>query len=99
MNQIRTRAMNMITVKAADGSDAANYDMSTYDSPWADQDTARKAVRFERRLELAMEGHRTFDLRRWGVVETVINRYIPKEAEVITPFAKGQVYVVRGDAK
>ena len=92
VNQIRTRAMNMTTVKAADGSDAANYDMSTYDSPWTDQDTARKAVRFERRLELAMEGHRTFDLRRWGVAETVINRYISKEAEVITPFAKGQVY-------
>ena len=92
VNQIRTRAMNMTTVKSAEGSDAVNYDMNTYDSPWADQDTARKAVLFERRLELAMEGHRTFDLRRWGVAETVINRYIPKEAEVITPFAKGQVY-------
>ena len=57
--------------------------MNTYDSPWTDQDTARKAVRFERRLELAMEGHRTFDSRRWGVAETVINQYIPKEAEVI----------------
>ena len=31
---------------------------------------ARKAVRFERRLELAMEGHRSFDLRRWGVAWT-----------------------------
>ncbi|PSR10088.1 MAG: RagB/SusD family nutrient uptake outer membrane protein, partial [Candidatus Arcticimaribacter sp.] len=92
VNQIRTRAMNMTTVKAADGSDAANYEMNTYDSPWTDQATARKAVRFERRLELAMEGHRTFDLRRWGVAETVINRYISKEAEVITPFAKGQVF-------
>ncbi len=66
--------------------------MNTYDSPWTDQDTARKAVRFERRLELAMEGNRIFDSRRRGVAETVINQYIPKEAEVITPFAKGQVY-------
>jgi hypothetical protein len=56
VNQIRTRAMNMTTVKSAEGSDAVNYDMITYDSPWADQDTARKAVLFERRLELAMEG-------------------------------------------
>jgi hypothetical protein len=30
------------------------------------QDYARKAVRFERKLELAMEGHRFFDLQRWG---------------------------------
>lgn len=56
VNQIRTRAMNMTTVKSAEGSDAVNYDMITYDSPWADQDIARKAVLFERRLELAMEG-------------------------------------------
>ncbi len=27
---------------------------------------AREAVRTERRLELAMEGQRLFDLRRWG---------------------------------
>jgi TonB-dependent starch-binding outer membrane protein SusC len=92
VNQIRTRAMNMTTVKAADGSDAANYEMNTYDAPWTDQATAQKAVRFERRLELAMEGHRTFDLRRWGVAESVIARYIAKESEVITPFAKGQVF-------
>jgi hypothetical protein len=30
---------------------------------------ARKAVRMERRLELAMEGHRLFDIRRWDDME------------------------------
>ena len=53
---------------------------------------ARKAVRFERRLELAMEGHRSFDLRRWGNAEQIINTYIAKEAETIITFGKGQVY-------
>ncbi len=40
---------------------------------------ARKAVRFERRLELAMEGHRFFDLQRWdngtGYMAEVLNTY------------------------
>lgn len=43
------------------------------------KDYARKAVRFERRLELAMEGHRFFDLQRWdngtGYMANVLNAY------------------------
>ena len=82
----------MATVKNAAGADAANYDIELYTAAWTDQAVARKAVRFERRLELAMEGHRSFDLRRWGNAEQVINTYISKEAETITTFGKGQVY-------
>ena len=37
---------------------------------------ARAAVRAERRLELAVEGQRFFDLRRWGTVAAEINGYI-----------------------
>ncbi|MGY8968595.1 MAG: RagB/SusD family nutrient uptake outer membrane protein [Flavobacteriales bacterium] len=92
VNQIRTRAKNMDTVKDADLNDAADYDIALYTTPWTDQADARKAVRFERRLELAMEGHRTFDLRRWGVAETVMAKYISKEGETIIPFAKGQTF-------
>ena len=43
------------------------------------QEYARKAVRFERRLELAMEGHRFFDLQRWdngtGYMADILNTY------------------------
>ncbi|OLE60188.1 MAG: hypothetical protein AUG74_16125, partial [Bacteroidetes bacterium 13_1_20CM_4_60_6] len=51
--------------------------MDSLQEPWAvyrigrypafpDQVAARNAVHLERRLELAMEGQRFFDLRRWG---------------------------------
>lgn len=58
---------------------AANYVINEYTNPWADKEVARKAVRFERRLELAMEGHRFFDLVRWGVADRVIGTYLDAE--------------------
>ncbi|MEA1787450.1 RagB/SusD family nutrient uptake outer membrane protein [Arenibacter sp. GZD96] len=83
VNRIRNRAKTMPKVQAVNGpGDAANYVIEPYAS-FADQAFARKAVRFERRLELGMEGHRLFDLRRWGVAEQVINTYIANEARTI----------------
>lgn len=61
------------------GEPAANYKISTYDSPWTDKNLARKAVRFETRLEFAMEGHRFFDLQRWGASAEVLNAYLNVE--------------------
>jgi len=49
-----------------DGTPAANYFIKEYPS-FPDADYARDAVRFESRLEFAMEGHRFFDLVRWGI--------------------------------
>jgi len=43
------------------------------------EEFAREAVRWERRLELAMEGGRFFDLVRWGVSEQVMNEYYDTE--------------------
>jgi ATP/maltotriose-dependent transcriptional regulator MalT len=60
---------------------AANYVISGYDAPWTDQATARKAVRFEERLEFGMEGHRLFDLVRWGVAAETLNKYITEEKD------------------
>jgi starch-binding outer membrane protein, SusD/RagB family len=68
VNQIRERAANPTTwVKDAAGANAANYQIGLYTAAWTDQAVARKAVRFERRIELGMEGHRFFDLVRWGI--------------------------------
>ena len=59
---------------------SANYLVDTYNTTWTDQATARKAVHFERRLELAMEGHRFFDLVRWGeAADFINNKYLPAE--------------------
>ena len=54
----------------------AVYRIGQYTTPWTSQATARTAVRYERRLELAMEGQRFFDLKRWGIAEQVINGYL-----------------------
>ena len=71
----------------------ADYEVGQYPGPWTDQAFARTAVRYERRLELAMEGQRFFDLRRWGIAEQVINTYLAAESarrsflSAATPFA------------
>ena len=88
VNQIRNRAKNMTYVQNEAGdADAANYLIEPYAS-FPDVDTARRAVRFERRLELAMEGHRVFDLRRWGNAADVLNAYVQNEARTIENFGQ-----------
>jgi len=82
INQIRQRAKDSEAVKTLDGSeDAANYNISLYDTGGWTKETARQALRFERRLELAMEGHRFYDLNRWGITSEVMNNYYQTEGE------------------
>lgn len=45
------------------------------------QDEALKIVKYERRLEMAMESERFFDLVRWGEADRVINKYYADEAD------------------
>ncbi|MEL6924195.1 MAG: RagB/SusD family nutrient uptake outer membrane protein [Bacteroidota bacterium] len=84
-NLVRGRAGNCAqgadggTSTLTDGAAYANYSVSTYDDAWTDKNAARDAVRYERRLELALEGHRFFDLRRWGIAAEVLNKYIEEE--------------------
>ena len=79
VNQIRNRAKNGCLVEISPGVPAANYFVNPYTTAWTDQGIARKAVRFERRLELALEGHHFYDLVRWQVAEPTINAYLAKE--------------------
>ncbi|KKN99832.1 hypothetical protein LCGC14_0132530 [marine sediment metagenome] len=94
VNEIRTRAANPAGfVPSAtqgaerndftiiEGTPAANYDIATYDDAWTDPAVARKAVRFETRLEFALEGHRLFDLQRWGIAAETLNAYIASESQ------------------
>ncbi len=97
VNQIRERASHEVvmgrcsTYELPAGVDpvvdwnqpAANYLVSQYSS-FPDQDYARKAVRMEERLEYGMEGHRFFDLVRWGVADVVLNAYIERDVQFRT---------------
>ena len=77
INLVRARAANTVVMNGA--SPAANYLVSPYPA-FADQAAARTAVRFERKLELGMEGHRFFDLVRWEIAAATINTdYFTKE--------------------
>ncbi len=79
INQIRSRAKastNLIQF-------AGNVDIEVYEPgvncTW-DPSFAREALRWERRLELALEGSRFFDLVRWGIVEDIMNTFYREEA-------------------
>ena len=39
----------------------------------------RRGRRWERRLEMAMENGRFFDLRRWGIASETLNKYFASE--------------------
>lgn len=91
VNQVRARAANSEHwVKENDDpdADAANYVIAEYPpSQFATQEDARTAVRFERKLELSGEGHRFFDLVRWGVAADVLNDYLAYESQyLVTKF-------------
>lgn len=77
INQVRQRAMDS-PVLTAGGTPAANYVIGLYAS-FADQASARQAVRFERRMELSGEGHRMYDLNRWGIASSFLSSFITHE--------------------
>jgi len=77
VNAVRLRAAK-ITPQQINGTPAAAYKVSPYTS-FPNDTYARNAVRFERRLELAMEGHRFFDLVRWGIAKQTLESYFSFE--------------------
>ena len=99
INQVRQRAQNSI-----DGSyspqdldpSKADYYVELYPTDydgnlaWT-KDRARMAVRMERRLELALEGNRWFDLVRWGndYLINTMNTYMTEES-ALRPYYNGR---------
>ena len=72
------------------GKDAAsNYRIGLWPSAqFSSKEGAIEALRFERKLELALEGHRWFDLARWGIAGEEINNYINYEKQYLTKYAR-----------
>ena len=88
-NMVRKRAANPASFVMRGTAPAANYVITEYPaSEFGTPDLARRAVRFERRLELGDEGHRFFDLVRWGIAETTLNAYFAYEGRQL-PVALG----------
>jgi len=83
LEQVRARARGNAAILSA-------FPYGTYADNQAD---LRKAIRHERRVELAMEGHRWFDLCRWGIAKETMDAYKASEsAEVqqhMAAFIKG----------
>ena len=99
VNEVRQRAANSVDESYSPvdlDPYKANYLVGLYPTDhdgnlfWT-RDRARAAVRFERRLELALEGNRWFDLVRWGndyLIQTM-NTYMEQEAD-LRPYYKNR---------
>jgi len=79
----------------------AKYKVGKYTTPWNNKAAALEAVKLERHLELAMEGHRLYDLQRWGDLEKVLIPYIAREKKLVnimnssaTPSAKHYAFPI-----
>jgi starch-binding outer membrane protein, SusD/RagB family len=79
VNIVRKRAASPKGMVMDGSKPAANYLVKEYTGTWTSQDVARKAVRHERRIELGMEGHRFFDLVRWGIAAEEKTKYFDTE--------------------
>lgn len=97
INIVRERAGKDINIiKLTNGAPAANYLISTYPHThitYSNKEECIKAVRMERKLELAMEGQRWFDLVRWGgdYMSNAIKEYLDFEKKFINKFTLSSV--------
>ena len=83
VNQVRERAAGMATnsiVSNYPNKYGVHYAVGKYSGTYSKEE-AMKIVKMERRLELAMESERFFDLVRWGDAATVLNKYYTTESE------------------
>lgn len=75
LEEVRARARNLA------GDPLTALPEFPYGSYTDTQDDLRSAIRHERRVELAMEGHRWFDLVRWGIAKETMDAYALTETE------------------
>lgn len=85
-------ALELVRNRARSGN-AVLPEFPNYNSYVDNQVDLRKAVRHERRIELAMEGHRWFDICRWGQAKAIMDAYklteTPEAREHMADFISG----------
>ena len=84
INQVRARAQTsrIVVFPSTLGTPVT----APYIVPFVTQAAARSALQLERMLELGMEGHRFFDLVRWGTDVTELNQFYNYEQAI--PYQK-----------
>ncbi len=93
VNMIRERAANDMVM--FEDQPAANYQVGLYPESYFDsKEKALLAIRFENKLEFGMEGHRFFDLQRWGyeIAKAEIDFYVNNEKLYISKFASSSPF-------
>lgn len=81
VNSLRNRArQSTASISDYERQYGVRFNIRPYNGTYAQAD-ALKIVKMERRLELAMESDRFFDLVRWGEAADVLNRYYADEAD------------------
>ena len=83
VNQVRSRAIDMMTnsiVSNYPNKYGVHYAVGKYSGSYSKEDVM-KIIKMERRLELALESERFFDLVRWGDAANVLNKYYTSESQ------------------
>ena len=92
VNQVRDRAAKMASNSIVSGYPTkygVHYAVGKYNGSYSKEE-AMKIIKMERRLELAMESERFFDLVRWGDAATVINKFYASESLTMNFLAGSQ---------
>ena len=93
VNQVRSRAIDMMTnsiVSNYPNKYGVHYAVGKYSGSYSKEDVM-KIIKMERRLELALESERFFDLVRWGDAATVMNKYYTSESQKMS-FLSGSLF-------
>jgi hypothetical protein len=95
LNALRAKRRAECADPATQLPDFPNYASRKTEQNYADNKNGlREAIRHERRVELAMESHRWFDLVRWGVAGETMNAYkateTPEVRAAMNDFTEGK---------